>query len=342
MFQPVKLKDLVLEYKEIVNPRKSTGLGEADIAELAGDIKDRGMLQSPVVQVFHDGDQVVTVVLDGQRRILATNYLYDRGEWADDDVIVQFLYGEEAIPYTPKSAIKAMLDAAAIGSRRKGLSSYEQTEHAAHLRKAGATNEEIGKAIDRSPTWVSRMLTAYAKATPALLAAWKAGDLPDEQVKDLAKVPEDVQAHKVAATIETRSSGDRASLSQARASVKDEASRAAPTKSPAARAIAAPGAADGTATSPDTADKPPYNRRSPAEYAELVGLRRDFPPKDPYVKGFLDAAAFLGGYDLKTGKALETYLRDASQRKQRASAAKPKPQKPTPRPPRKAKTPKKK
>lgn len=319
MIEPVAREELVIDYRLITNPRKQTGLSDSEIEELAVDILERGVLQEPVAQRFIDPDdteKVVTVLLDGQRRKLAIDRLVESGRLdrsnGDDVVFVKHLYGPEPIPYTNELAVKAMLDALAMGKRRQGLSSYEETVHAAHLRESGATNEEIGKAIERSPTWVSRMLSAYASATPQLAKTWEAGKLPDEQIKDLAKVADpEKQIEALNETLKTRESGDRAARGAARANVKAKA------PPPAARAVPKPGAGEASGETAPSNDGPRYHPQSKAAVAELVGLRRDFPAKDPYVKGFLDAAAFLGGYVLahELPKAIERYYNDASNRK---------------------------
>jgi hypothetical protein len=324
MIEPVARNELLIDYRLITNPRKQTGLSDSEIEELALDIFERGILQEPVAQRFIDPDdpeKVVTVILDGQRRKLAIDRLVESGRRdatdGDDVVFVKHLYGPEPIPYTNELAVKAMLDALAIGKRRQGLSSYEETVHAHHLRESGATNEEIGKAIERSPTWVSRMLSAYTNAMPALAEAWKDGKLPDEQVKDLAKVPQQEQADAVKETLRTRESGDRAARGAARAQAKAKA------PPPAARAVPKPGAGEASGAAEASSDRPPHPPQSKAAIAELIAMRRDFPAREPYMKGFLDAAAFIGGYLLGVDlpKAVTAYLNDVSNRKAKKQSA---------------------
>jgi hypothetical protein len=324
MIEPVAREELLIDYRLITNARKSTGLSDSEIEELALDILERGVLQEPTVQRFIDPDdteKVVTVILDGQRRKLALDRLVESGRRdvtnGDDVMFVKHLYSQDPIPYTNEVALKAMLDALTIGKRRQGLSSYEESVHAQHLRSNGATNEDIGKAIERSPTWVSRMLSAFENATPELAKTWESGKLPDEQVKDLAKIADpEQQREALKDTLKARESGDRASRGAARANVK------AKVPPPAARAVPKPGAGEATGETAPSSDRPPYPPQSKAAIAELVAMRRDFPAKDPYMKGFLDASAFIGGYypGTELPKGVTKYLNDVSNRKAKKQA----------------------
>lgn len=182
----VDRKDLVLFHENWQNPRTDSGLDDESIKDLGKDIKARDFQRALIVQKVKTDIGFMTLVLDGQRRVLAA-------ESANiSDIPVQD-YDIEIVDLTPDLASKIMLDMLSVAGRTAGLSSVEQVNVARRLREQKRTVREIGDAIGRDASWVTRMLEADKSAAPEVVKEWRAGELTDEAFKDLAKAKIDDQ-----------------------------------------------------------------------------------------------------------------------------------------------------
>lgn len=285
------------------NPRVHSGLGVAEIKELAEDLEERGQLTPFLVRPVIVEGKTILVVTDGQRRYRAREHLKKNGKLANDEVPVRETHAPEE--FTPEIAAAMLDDALAVGSKREALSSYELVHAAVQLRAADKTNEQIGKTIGRSGSWVSRFLAAYTSAAPEVVTKWRSGQITDEQFKDVAKTPKAQQTELLTQVIELRETGDRSAVAEARHTAK----LAAP--APALREAKSSNGANGTkgdikaTTVPPvkakgdakatTAAPPKPAKPSPARLAEFVELRRQQPSREPYIRGLHDMAAFAMG-----------------------------------------------
>jgi hypothetical protein len=300
----VKLKDLTLDHKHWSNPREFTGLDDEDLAELGADIKLRGINDPPKVQqVRATGGGITDLEIDGQRRILAAN------EVLPPDTLIPVIDNTpEAIELTPEAADKIMLDMLAVVTYREGLSSFELSTIAEKLRSRGRTLSEIGKAIRRDESWVSKMLKARSQATPELLKRWRKSQITDEQFKDLSAVKEpEKQAEATKEAVKLRESGDAA---EARLRTKELAEsfkkeQKADKVNGVNGAHAKPAKLEPKAVTGQQEDlfdkkpaapapkKVPMTSRLALE--EMIAMANKRPPTADYVKGLMDGVRYAIG-----------------------------------------------
>lgn len=252
--------DLRLNIEEWNNPRSFTGLSPDEIDDMAASLKAHGMYEKPKAVQVRDLDKpgVFVLIIDGQRRVLGDI----KAHGAKHVIDVELLREEVIDKFTPEIGAELLLDALRIGSQRKGLTGYELSENADRLRKAGHKLKEIGEAIDRDESWVSKMLKARANASPELMIQWRKGDITDEQFRDLAEAPRDAQPEAAKATAEAAKRGDRAG---ARTAAKETAIKARE-----ARKAAKP-------PKPAKAAKPPKETKQ----REMFGDRKGEPAPAP-------------------------------------------------------------
>jgi ParB-like chromosome segregation protein Spo0J len=308
MTREVTLASLRNEHPNWLNPRLFTGLDEDKIDELAADIKINGVIIPPVVQKIRGAKEgeVINLVIDGQRRNISAN----RALGKDAKILVQDL-SEDVVELTPDKANELMLKALSIGSKREGLCSFELSSVAERLRNGGKSLKQIGDAINKSESWVSKMLKARATATPALLTQWRKGEITDEQFKDLAAVKDTTEQEKHAAeVVQTRKSGDKA---EARTRAKEIKQQAAPPKKPAPPepkkgdkaapllngksthkpAVAGP-QEDMFKSTPAASAPPPKKVLGATRVAmeALLDMAEKRPPTSDYVKGLMDGVRY--------------------------------------------------
>lgn len=211
---------LTLSQPGFVNPRVSSGLDDESIVELALHIGLHGLLNPPLVT--EKG-----LVIAGQRRYRAIEWLI---RWFDDNERAALhesradldrftrLVGEmgadldheevskierHAKEYKRACPVRVVggsgLDGLALADnvQRAQLSGYEIARHLAHLHEQGATGANLARLIGKSPSYVSRKLTAWSKAGPELRTAWEQG-LADDTVYDLAPLPREDQVKALA------------------------------------------------------------------------------------------------------------------------------------------------
>jgi hypothetical protein len=251
----VPLGDLVLEYRFWKNPRTFTGLDAESLNALSADIKAKTVnnerdqilagIDEPlkVVRIAVNGG-VVQLVLDGQRRHRAAS-MTGLGE---DILIPVFDREPEAVPWSEQLARKYLKEALTTVGLRAQLSAFELSEAAEHLRGQKdldtgkeLTISQIASAIGRSDSWVSKILTARAAASPKLLSQWRNGTLTEEQFRDLATAVKDKgdQEKEAAKVVEQRKSGDKAGARQAAKEQKEVARQKAKAEREARKAAKA-------------------------------------------------------------------------------------------------------
>lgn len=248
----VPLGDLQIERKFWKNPRLFTGLDDADIQALAGDIQVKttsdekdmfaGITEPLLVVQIKAGKNIELLVLDGQRRYLATQVAFPQ---KNDGVLVPVVDREpEPVEWSQALAQRYLREVLKVVTLRQGLSAFELSESAVRLR---ASNDEdtgnvmslvkIAGIIGRSESWVSKILGARAVASPKLLERWRKGEISEEQFRDLATgtkgAEQDQAADKVA---EARAGGDKAGARQSAKEKKEIARRETQAKKDKAKA----------------------------------------------------------------------------------------------------------
>lgn len=308
MSRNTTLDKLILEHPLWKNPRTFTALSTKELRELGEDMTDRGQVTPLLVQsVLVDG-LVVDLVLDGQRRCMALELIAKERKKGLGTVVVKVddlrvTEGDPTIDLTQEVADQLTLDVVAAMKHRAGLSSYEEVEVAIslHLRKMDQT--EIAKALDRSESWVSRMLRAYKLSSPLLLEAWKKGKVTDEVYKDLADIqPHEKQETALGKALGLREQGGREAKAEARNTVKE-----AKAEAKAEREKAKPTSRANKPTKPAKSSSRPMLK----EILELTVAKR---PSDPYVKGVTHGVAYaLGEIGVDAfNPAWRTYLKGAA------------------------------
>lgn len=366
--EPVRLSELVLEYHHWQNPRQFTGLDDEAMQALAQDILSKSVttedgliagILSPllVVKIRGPNASVVQLVLDGQRRYKAIEMAAAAAKAKGDgeraiDVWVKVVDREpEPVEWTEPLALKYLAEVLGAVGQRQGLSGYELSESAMRLR--GTTNPDTGAIytiaqialrIGRSPSWVSKILSARDKASPKLLSRWRRGELTEEIFKDLAVGVADKEQDQAADAITAeRQAGDkstarRAAKEQAQlVKAKEKADREQrkadndtkkaakgkkePKEPKKDKAVRGPQAELPMATSnQDRAGEPdkssnvtPKSKPKPVAYAvveDLVSKSKEHPPTHDLVKGIiLGLCVATGMTDMETlPKPWHTYI----------------------------------
>jgi hypothetical protein len=344
----VKLSELRLEHKFWVNPRVKTGLDAESLDALGADIKLR-KIQVPlkVQQVRMPLGMDVTLVLDGQRRVLAAREVLDKNE-----LIPVLDRTPEPIELTQEIADLMMLDMLAVGMQREGLSSFELSEVASRLRDRERKLSEIARAIGRSEGWISKMLKARGGATPKLMHQWRKGEITDEQFKDLSEVKDFHQQQNAAEKIvEARKSGDVAEARTQAKEVKETARAQNKPPKPAPPAPKVPPAVKGpqqglfnnedeeraykrAGGQIDVKPAPPPKPKmvSRAVLDDMLYMADKRPPTADYVKGVIDGVRYVCGIMEADdfSKAWHQYIRrvEGKPAKVKKAVAKKKPGKP--------------
>ena len=318
------LSSLRLEHRYWSNPRVHSGLDDKSLDELGADIKIRNIQVPLLVQkVLVNGD-VIDLVLEGQRRVNAAQRVFPKHH-----PIPVVDRTPEAIDLTPELADKILLDMLSVGARREGLSPYELSESAERLRNRGRTLLDIGNAIGKSESWVSKILKARASANPQLMLRWRKGQITEEQFKELSAVDVDKQSDAAKEVMEARKGGDKG---EARARSKEIVATAKTAKTAkATNGVNGPVVSGPQAdmfdvdTSADKPDKPAtrtrdtaaaraesHKRSTPTKLAleEMTDLAAKRPPTHDYVKGLMDAVRWMLGEigPDKFGNAWKVYL----------------------------------
>jgi ParB/RepB/Spo0J family partition protein len=313
VFQPnqgrlVPLASLWLDHPKWTNPR--TLIDDDKLTELGESIKKDGILDPPhVAQVKVNGD-IINLVIDGQRRGLAAKRVLPKTAM----ISVIDIVPEVIEDLTWEVSDQLMLKALTIGSKRESLTSYELTEVADRLRHRNRTGADIARALNKSESWVSRMLKARSTATAKLMASWKRNEITDEQFKELAAEKDQAkQADATKEVAEARKTGDKTEARTRAKEVSESAKRTAPAKPPKVAKANGKPAAEGPQVDL-WKEPPPVKPKSTAPskvvLEEMIGLADKRPPTHDYVKGLMDGVAYaLGHKDPGDfGKAWHQYL----------------------------------
>jgi hypothetical protein len=237
----VPMSDLHLDYKFWSNPRRITGLDPASLQAMADDIAmktandgDRILagIDDPltVVRIAKGKGQEIQLVIDGQRRYRAAELAYP-GQAGETLVPVRDRE-PEAVTWSQETSLKYLSEVLKVVGLREGLSAFELSESAERLRDSTdpatgkkRTLDQIAVVLHRSPSWVSKTLTARSKASNKLLVRWEDNELTEEQFYDLAVGVADHQEQLEVAdkVTEARKSGDKAT---ARTTAKELRERA--------------------------------------------------------------------------------------------------------------------
>ena len=295
-FRFAKLVDLVIGHENWVNPRTVTGLTPDEIMDLAKDIKVRGVQVPLVVQKIYAGkdkSRIVDLVLEGQRRVLACEEVLDKE--AEIPVVDRTA---APIELTPEASDRLMLDMLSVATRREGLSGYELSEVAQRLRDRDRTLAEIGKAIGRDDSWVSKILTARKNADPKLMLRWRKGEITEEQFKALASIKDtDKQTEALKETLKARDTGDSA---EARATAKELAAQFKQETNGHKKPRPAPAARGPQETLFDDSGKKPDKPAvkvviKGVVLEEMLAYADKRPPTADYVRGVIDCVRFMTG-----------------------------------------------
>lgn len=328
MTRTVTLDKLHLEHPLWKNPRTITALSNSDLDELGDDLLERGQkLALLVQQVKLEDGSIIELVLDGQRRCLALERACRKRKRAMSSVELKVDdYLPTPVELTVESSDRMLLDALAVGIKRAGLGSFEQCEAATALRVRHPewTISDIGKAIGRSESWVSRMVRARKLACESLCQAWAKQKVTDEQFKDLADInPHDKQKEALDELLGTREKGGRENKAEARNALKEKAAKAkAEKKSTKKESKKASKKSKKAATNGHAKVNPDVLTKAKPLLTEIVSLKDIKKPSDPYVKGLMDGAKYaMGETSVEDfAPAWRTYLKAVSKIAERQEA----------------------
>ena len=178
----IPYKDLILAGNGYENPRLS--VDKVSIGELAQTILDHGLLQPLIVWKTLDPETKATiyVVVDGSRRYRAI------GELTSKKHAAPLLAAVPVHMVEAPSATEARITGLTAHVQREELTSFELAKAVTDLVGAGVKQKDMAKKLRKSPTWVSRQLSAYRYASEPVRKAWQAGKLPDDDVQHLASI----------------------------------------------------------------------------------------------------------------------------------------------------------
>lgn len=306
------LSSLVLEHKCWANPR--TILDDAKLAELGESIEELGILVPINVARVMDNGGLIHLVMDGQRRVIAGSRVLKKNQ----EVPIVLAWPEVIEDLTWEISDQLLTIALNIGNRREALSSYELVETAERLKGRGKNNSDIARALNRSDSWVSRMLKARLNATPKVLALWRRGEMSDEQFKALAAEKDEARQDEAAVeVVAARQSGDK---SEARMKAREVQAANKPTKpakpakeeptKPATNGVR-PAVTGPQAELPIAQPAPPKRKALPVfVLEEMLDLAAKRVPVHDYVLGVFDGLRYvLGDKDLaKFAKPWHQYV----------------------------------
>ncbi len=293
------------------NIREFTGLDTPEIEALGKRIKTNGITSPLLVQQVRVDDQIINLVLDGQRRFLGAREVFGK----EHPIPVVDLSEEVIEELTPELADELTLKAL-TSIDREDLSSYELSTVAEKMKARGKTLDYIGRAINRDPSWVSKFLKARATATSKLMLQWRKGQVTDEQFKELAaETDTEAQEKATKEVVDARKSGDRTEARVRAKEVKEAAAKKVtnghnkgatllPVDQREQRELPMP-LGERKETAPK-ANKPP-SKVVLEEFLALAGKR---PPTSDYVKGLFDGVRYVtGGLDpSEFSKAWHQYI----------------------------------
>lgn len=308
----VRFSELVLTYKHWLNPRQFTGLDKADLAGLvdsivAGTTSNEhgpyaGLWEAMEVVQIQDGNKVISLAVDGQRRYRAIEMAIEDNRMPPDPFVPVIDLEPVPVKWTALLASKYRFRALQRFGTRRDLSTYELSEAADQLRDEvdedtgkKYTLKKIGEAIGRSESWVSKILTARENAKSSLLASWKRGEITEEQFRDLAAVKDESQQEKAAAEVAAaRKDTSKAAKGAARVVAKEtkqiaSAKAKAEEKKPEPKSSKASKKSGPVVSGPQTSlpVTPPKRPLPAAVVDDVMATAAKKPPTHDYVKGVI-------------------------------------------------------
>jgi len=313
----VPLSKLRLDHPFWINPRSFTGLDVKSLKEFGAEIKERGILDPLTVQRVKLNNEIVELVIDGQRRVRAA--LEVMPSTAKIPVVDR---SDKVLTLDWEKSDELMLEVLAMGQKREGLSSFELSDVAERMRQRNKrTIAQIAEAVGRSESWVSKMLKARSLASPKLMISWRKGEITDEQFKELAEVKDhDKQAEAADEVVKARTSGDKGEARLRAKEVKEEVKAKAKKKVDDTPAVNGHSHKKPTTPAnggeqvemwsppPPVAQKKTMTPRHALE--EMIALADKRAPTSDYVKGLMDGVRYALG-ELDPGdfaKAWRAYL----------------------------------
>lgn len=218
---------LKLATGEFKNPRTHTGLSQDALCELAVNIGVNGLLNPPLV--LESG-----LVIAGSRRYRAIGILLvwfqsdlcgcpfnhtvscpigsrvrAFAELSEHDLIVAraTATGFRALGIPVRIMTlrpgRGELEGVALADnlQRSDLASYEIAEYLVGMIDQGVHQADLARMIGKSKSYVSRKITAWRGATASVRAAWRAGEVAEEVVLELVKLPPEDQAKALAGPV---------------------------------------------------------------------------------------------------------------------------------------------
>lgn len=355
-----RLGDLRLEYKFWKNPRTVSGLDDVKIAELATSIKTRTVGEGEgdddarvilgvtdplkVVPILNALGKTDLLIVDGQRRYLACMQVV--GGKPGNEVVPVLYLEPDPIAWSQEVADHYYVDALHGVGTREGLSAFELSENAELLR--GKTDPSTGKKytllataliLNRSESWVSKILTARQAASSKLLQSWRRGEITEEQFRDLAvvkdKEQQETKAKEVASARESGGRGTSRAIAKGEKLIaRKEAAAAKPAPAPKASKTAGKPAA---AVRGPQAELPVIEKSAPvvpegkkpkpmafAVIEDVLDMANKVPPTHDMVRGIMLGLRVASGL-MDAGalpKPWQTYLALVAKRVQAKKAKK--------------------
>ena len=197
----IAFKELTMEGADFANPR--VHIDAKAVTELAGSIQQHGLLYPLCVwKTKNDKGTALNVVVDGGRRFRAIGQLVKskKAGTLKDKVPVRFILA--------KTLKDARISALVGNIQRVELTSYEVAKEMLALKvDEGMEQKAIAAQLKKSPTWVSRQLSAMRKSTDFVKKAWKTGKISDDTVQDLCKLPEAEQNKRLQSILDHLENG---------------------------------------------------------------------------------------------------------------------------------------
>lgn len=203
-------RDLRLADADFENPRTHSGLGDAEIRETALSIIKHGLLVPLLVRP--GGSPGDGLIIAGKRRYHALSLIqyWTNGGNVDLPEVTPTDWGGAGllltnipvrfVSFDPGEEVSYQALALVDNLFRSDLSSFEIAAALADLSKDGKTGQAIARMIGKSPSYVSRKLSAWRKAGPELRAAWRDG-MPEDAVEEFAALPLESQAKALAGPV---------------------------------------------------------------------------------------------------------------------------------------------
>lgn len=279
----IAYKALTLEGNDFANPR--VHIEAKPLAELAESIREHGLLYNLCVWKTKDEKgNALNVVVDGGRRLRAIGMLVKdrKAGTLKEKVPVRFVVA--------KTLQEARVAALVGNIQRVELTSYETALAMQALKEEGMEQKAISKSINKSPTWVSRQLSALRNSTILTLKAWRQSKISDDAVQDLCKLPGAEQDRRLQSILDHLDSGKDSNgktTREAKATARKEA-KGSDSKNIDPREI-----------------KPA--RPSADKLGRFIEVCAKAKKKDRYVIGMLHAFKFMNG-DLGPGEFDKEWL----------------------------------